>query len=197
MAFGFLLSMMDLVQTLETHRWTVTSVAAGDDAHRPARTHRMHMEKASMYIFGELLMVYRGFVSTSLGDTYHICRHVEFQLLYPAEWYPLQSCYKIQNENVLLWCWNEKIVLYTLSVGVVGWFGQARYSLVKEDDCLTLKGIKFHAGGLACMIDGGHHYRRLNPHGTGLPTLCFHLSKDGSSLRLSYETVSHTPNEWI
>lgn len=41
-AFGFLLSMMDLLQTPETHKPTVTSLTAGDDAHCPgvhARTH--------------------------------------------------------------------------------------------------------------------------------------------------------------
>lgn len=47
-AFGFLLSVMDLVQTLETHRLTVTSVAAGDDAHRPARTHRKAQYSSSL-----------------------------------------------------------------------------------------------------------------------------------------------------
>lgn len=36
-AFGFLLSVMDLLQTPETHKPTVTSLTAGDDAHCPAR----------------------------------------------------------------------------------------------------------------------------------------------------------------
>lgn len=36
-AFGFLLSVMDLLQTPETHKPTVTSLTAGDDAHCPGR----------------------------------------------------------------------------------------------------------------------------------------------------------------
>lgn len=79
-AFGFLLSVMDLLQTPETHKPTVTSLTAGDDVHCPRRA-RAHTPSASIPPHHHYQGV-RGSLFAALADIYIVLLHLlQFALL--------------------------------------------------------------------------------------------------------------------